>query len=102
MKILSNKKWEEINQRFVDYQLDVADLEEDCKIYLSQISALQSKIETLKVEIAEREDKENELLNTVEHYSSELEELTKKVSSLKRLCTKSCVDYSKIFPKKRG
>lgn len=79
MKILSNKKWKEINEQYVDVQLLNADLKSDNDTYRNQVNTIV--------------DINRELNNTIALMEEELTECKKEIRKLKTLCTKNKIDY---------
>ena len=53
MKIISNKKYEEMEQMIVDLQLDLNDAKSDNGIYHRQVEYLQDKIKNAKDDLEE-------------------------------------------------
>ena len=50
MKIISNKKFDEMNQQLVELQLELASARQDNETYLFQVRFLQEKIKKLQDE----------------------------------------------------
>lgn len=48
MKIISNKKWDEMNQHLVELQLELVSARQDNDTYLFQVKYLQDKIKKLE------------------------------------------------------
>lgn len=85
MKIISRKKWEEINSNYVDLQLEYNSLYNDNQTYKSQVDTIVTINSDLSFKITELENK--------------LNDAKKEIRKLRNLCTKNKVNY-KEQPKK--
>lgn len=88
MKILSNKKMEEIKQELTNYELDKSEWEKDEQSYLRQIKILSEKIQDIK---KENEDNANMLIK----FEYDEKDYKKEIKRLKTLLTKNNVNYKK-------
>lgn len=92
MKIISNKKWEEMEQKLVDLQLDLSKALDDEQTYLKQINYLQKELENEKTA-------SNAFSNVIEEYFVKIESQKDTIKKLKTLLTKNKIDYSKLVKK---
>jgi len=94
MKIISNKKYVEMEQKLVDLQLDLNDkLEEEAK-YLKQVNYLQNEIEKEK-------KVSNDLSKVIEEDFVKIESQKLLIKNLKSLLTKNGIDYKALLNKKK-
>lgn len=94
MKIISGKRWEEINQKLVDLELDLRKAKDDEQKYLKQINYLQNEIE-----------KGNQVSNDFSKVIGEdfvkIETQKLLIKNLKSLLTKNGIDYKALLNKKK-
>lgn len=50
MKIISNKRWEEMNQDVVELQLELAEARRDNDVYQEQVRYLQTQLKMLRLQ----------------------------------------------------
>jgi len=94
IKIISGKKYEEMEQKLVDLQLDLNDkLEEEAK-YLKQVKYLQKELENEKTA-------SNAFSKVVEEYFVKIESQKLLIKNLKSLLTKNGIDYKSLLNKKK-
>ena len=94
IRIISGKKWEEMNQKLIDLQMDLSDAKNDNELYQRQVEYLQDKIKSTKEDIEEYAG----VLNLTTAKLEEEKNITKK---LKTLLTKNKIDYKSILNKKK-
>ena len=94
MKIISNKKWEEINQEIVNLKLDLNEARRDNDTYLEQVEYLQNSIKT-ETSISD------DLVETIEEYEIRMKKQKDTIRTLKTLLTKNNIDYKEILDKKK-
>lgn len=94
MKIISSKKWEEMNQELVNLQLDLSEARRDNDTYLEQVKYLQ---ENLKTETSISDD----LVETIEEYEIRMKKQKDTIRTLKTLLTKNNINYKEILEKKK-
>lgn len=94
MKIISNKKWEEMEQKLVDLQLDLSKALDDEQTYLKQINYLQKELENEKTA-------SNAFSNVIEEYFVKIESQKDTIRKLKTLLTKNKIDYKTMLEKKK-
>lgn len=96
IKIISGKKWEEMEQKLVDLQLDLNKALDDEQTYLKQVEYLQKEIENKKNELEKERNDNIQILNIYEIETIKYKDTIKK---LKTLLTKNKIDYSKLVKK---
>lgn len=79
MKIISNKHWKEINETYVNYQLDLQSAEEDNKTYKKQVDMLIKINKELNMTISELEAR----IETLETTKRTTKKTTKKEKTKK-------------------
>lgn len=94
MKIISKKKWEEMNQKIVDIQMDLNESRQDNKTYFAQVEALRKQNTNIK---AENESCHKE----IENIANQLVDKDKEVRKLKALLTKNKIDYKHLYKEKK-
>jgi len=94
MKIISGKKWEEINQEIVNLKLDLNEAKIDNSKYLEQVEYLQNSIKT-ETSISD------DLVETIEEYEIRMKKQKDTIRKLKTLLTKNKIDYKEILEKKK-
>ena len=94
MKIISGKKWEEMEQMLVDLQMDLSDAKNDNEIYQRQVEYLQDKIKSAKEDI-------EEYAGVLSLTTAKLEEEKAITKKLKTLLTKNKIDYKSLLDKKK-
>lgn len=94
IKIISGKKYEEMEQKLVDLQLDLNNKIDDEQKYLKQINYLQNEIE-----------KGNQVSNDFSKVIGEdfvkIETQKLLIKNLKSLLTKNGIDYKALLNKKK-
>ena len=92
MKILTNRRYNEMEQEFVELQLDLQHAKDDNEIYQIQVETLNNKIKNgeskLKARIAELEASLIELQNDISSKNNE-------IKKLKNLLIRNKVSYKK-------
>ena len=78
MKIISNKKYEEMEQKLVDLQLDLSKALDDEQTYLKQINYLQKELENEKTA-------SNAFSKVIEEYFVKIESQKDTIKKLKTL-----------------
>lgn len=81
MKIISNKKYEKLQQTLVDLQLDLNEAYEDNKTYNMQVEHL---LEEKRILLADNQKMECDILD-----------YKKEIKKLKTLLTKNKIEYKK-------
>lgn len=99
MKILSNKKFDEWEQKYVEMQLELNEALEDNKTYLKQVSVLNEKNKDMEKCLKEQEDKIIELEISLKKAQENETKKTKETRNLKMLLTKNKIDYSHLYKK---
>ena len=99
MKILSNKKYDELEQRYVEMQLDLNEATEDNRTYLKQVATLNTKNQDLEKCVESLEDKVIELEISLKKAQENETSKAKEVKKLKSLLTKNKIDYSHLYAK---
>lgn len=94
MKIISNKKYEEMEQMLVDLQMDLSDAKNDNELYQRQVEYLQDKIQSAKDDI-------EEYAKVLSLTTAKLEEEKQITKKLKTLLTKNKIDYKSLLDKKK-
>ena len=94
MKIISNKKWEKMEQMLVDLQLDLNKALDDEQTYLKQINYLQKELENEKTA-------SNAFSKVIEEYFVKIESQKDTIKKLKTLLTKNKIDYKSLLDKKK-
>ncbi len=94
MKIISNKKWEEMNQELVNIQLDLNEARRDNDTYLEQVKYLQKQLENEKTA-------SDAFSKVIEEYFVKIEIQRNIIRKLKTLLTKNKIDYKEILEKKK-
>ena len=94
MKIISGKRWEEINQKLVDLELDLRKAKDDEKTYLKQVSCLQNEIEKEK-------KVSNDFSKVIGEDFVKIETQKLLIKNLKSLLTKNGIDYKALLNKKK-
>ena len=94
MKIISNKKWEKMEQMLVDLQLDLNKALDDEQTYLKQINYLQKELENEKTA-------SNAFSKVIEEYFVKIESQKDIIKKLKTLLTKNKIDYKSLLDKKK-
>lgn len=92
MKIISNKKWEEINQEIVNLKLDLNEAKDDENKYLKQINYLQKELENEKTA-------SDAFSKVIEEYFVKIESQKDTIRKLKTLLTKNKIDYKSLLDK---
>lgn len=101
MKILSNKKYSDLEQKFVELQLDLNESQKDNETYLKQVSVINEKNKELEKCVEELEDKKIELEISLKKAQEKETQKTKEIKKLKSLLTKNKVDYSHLYQKNK-
>lgn len=94
MKIISGKKYEEMEQKLVDLQLDLSKALDDEQTYLKQINYLQKELENEKTA-------SNAFSKVIEEYFVKIESQKDTIKKLKTLLTKNKIDYKSLLDKKK-
>ena len=94
MKIISGKRWENMNQMLVDLQLDINDLKGNNAALIEQRDYLQKELENEKTA-------SNAFSNVIEEYYEKIETQKMLIRNLKALLTKNGIDYSKLVKKEK-
>ena len=94
IKIISGKKYEEMEQKLVDLQLDLSKALDDEQTYLKQINYLQKELENEKTA-------SNAFSNVIEEYFVKIESQKDIIKKLKTLLTKNKIDYKSLLDKKK-
>lgn len=96
MKILTNKKYEELMQTITDLQMEYASSKHDNSTYYEQVEYLRKANNKL----ADKCSLFEQLSNDCVKYDCEIKELKKEIRNLKSLLTKNGIEYKK--EKKNG
>ena len=92
MKILTNRRYNEMEREFVELQLDLQQAKDDNKLYQIQVDTLNNKIKNneskFKAKIAELEASLIESQNDISSKNNE-------IKKLKNLLTRNKVNYKK-------
>lgn len=106
MKILSSKKWEEINQKYVDMQMDLETQKDDNHKYFCQVEVLRKQVDDLKKTNDDIRNQINDLVDSntaLISRNTSLEDTIvgkdKEIRTLKGLLTKNKVDYKHLYDK---
>lgn len=94
MKIISRKKYEEINQQMVNLQMDLNQALDDEQKYLKQIKYLQKELENEKTA-------SDAFSKVIEEYFVKIESQKDTIRKLKTLLTKNKIDYKTMLEKKK-
>lgn len=90
MKIISNKKWEEMNQTLVDLQMELNDKKEEYAILNEQVAYLQRKLRAAR-------DDNYKLGNLIVGNEKDIVNYKKTIKALKTLLTKNKIDYNETL-----
>lgn len=99
MKILSNKKFDEWEQKYVEMQLELNEAMQDNETYLKQVDAFNSKNKKLEKCLTELEDKVIELEISLKKAQENETKKTKEIRNLKMLLTKNKISYAHLYKK---
>ena len=100
MKIISSKKWEELEQEKFELQMDLKKEKEDNKTYQAQVKTLQNKILKLQESLETEEHLSDDLVDTIENIKIKSKIQTDTIRKLKTLLTKNNIDYKTLLEKK--
>ena len=92
MKIISGKRWEEMNQTLIDLQMDLNDMKGNNAILIEQRDYLKNELENEKTA-------SNGFSKVIEEYYIKIEKQRMLIRNLKALLTKNGIDYSKLVKK---
>lgn len=94
IKIISEKKWEEMNQELIDLQMDLGEAKKDNDLLEKQVDYLRKKIEEEKENAKELSFIGDKSIDTI--YNLKVE-----IKKLKTLLTQNKIDYKSVLNKKK-
>lgn len=97
MKIISSKKWENINQNVVDLQCDLRKSQDDNATYFAQVEALRKKLSDERNSLTNINDSNISLVQANTLLEKEIKEKNIEIKKLKTLLTKNKIDYKFLY-----
>lgn len=101
MKIISSKKWENINQNIVDLQCDLRKAQDDNSTYFAQVEALRKKLNDERNNLTTINDSNISLTEANTLLESKIKEKNVEIKKLKALLTKNKIDYKHLYKGKK-